>query len=179
MDTPSSSAATIDDWADVSIDDKTGKAAAFDGPTAAGAVRTTAPVAEFLPSLSTLPRPKDLLLKPPYHLTIGRVFDEHTGLEIQCSHAPSLWLLAAYLKKWVKQNHADVRLPSQLKVTLVESPLGLGVVHDRLLVVPSARHYTACPVLVLAFVEQVLGYALVRAGDGNWWYRRDAELKVL
>ena len=128
--------------------------------------------------MNSLPRPEDLLLKPPYHMVISGFFENFDGIEIQCSHAPSLKLLHEYLKKWSKQNHQDVREPSQIRVTLTESSFGLGILHDRLFLFPTARHYKVNMAIVLAFVEGVLGYTLADAAPGNWWYRREGELRL-
>jgi hypothetical protein len=98
--------AQADDWADVSVDTATGQPAVVDP---APPHPTAFAVLEFdrLPDCSTLARPDDLLLKPPYHLV---VYDRGTALvEVHGSHSPSLQLLSEYLKKWCRVNHQDTR----------------------------------------------------------------------
>jgi hypothetical protein len=132
---------------------------------------------DFLPSVDTLPRPEDLLLKPPYHLILTA--RHQSELEIQCSHGPSLQLLSDYLKKWTKQNFRDIRKPPSIEVTLEESPIGLGLLFDRLVIRPQNQRLTQTlsPVVVLPFVEGVLGFEMVHAEGGCWHYRRLGELK--
>lgn len=89
-----------DEWADVSV------------PVAAAATRSTGgirtvPVPReevepaYLPNVNTLPRPDELLLKPPYHLHIT----QGSAITIECSHSPSLSFLEAYFKKWCRTNN--------------------------------------------------------------------------
>jgi hypothetical protein len=174
--TTASAPAPTEDWADVQVDRKTGKATAVDKPTASSS--KTGGV-DFLPSAAELPRPEDLFKKPPYHMIIRRVHEHTAGLEIQCSHSISLELLNSYLEKWVKQNHSDTRNPPCIVVALQESPFGLGISYDRLLVLGQNRNYIVSVPIVLALVEGVLGYELVKVDDGSWQYRRDRELRKL
>jgi hypothetical protein len=54
-----------------------------------------------LPNINTIPRPNELLTTTtPYFLK----FDGDT---VQCSHEPSIELLAAYLNKWGRTNISD------------------------------------------------------------------------
>ncbi|KAG6013118.1 hypothetical protein E4U41_005149, partial [Claviceps citrina] len=53
-----------------------------------------------LPNVNSLPRPDDLLLRPPYHLHITH----ESCIRIQCSHGPSLGFLDEYLRKWCRTN---------------------------------------------------------------------------
>jgi hypothetical protein len=57
-----------------------------------------------LPNVKLLERPEDLMRKPPYHLILTH---NQYGkfITIQCSHQPSLELIAEYFKKWTKKNH--------------------------------------------------------------------------
>lgn len=120
-------------------------------------------------------------MQPPYHLLLtGRYGSE---LEIQCSHGPSLQLLSDYLKKWTKQNYRDVRHPPAIDIVLEESPIGLGLLFNRLIVKPQCRNnmvgQVLSPVVVLAFVEGVLGFRLVSSEGGVWHFRREGELRRL
>lgn len=94
-------AADRDEWADVSVP----VAAPTTTATTAAATRTV-PVREevepsYLPDVNTLPRPDELLLKPPYHLHIS----QGSAITIECSHSPSLSFLEAYFKKWCRTNN--------------------------------------------------------------------------
>jgi len=90
-----------DDWADVEMDSSTGKVAVVDAPVAMAS--TAANRVEFMPDLSTMPRPDELLQKPPYHLFI---YDKgRQEVEVQCSHSPTLQFISDYLKKWCRVNH--------------------------------------------------------------------------
>jgi hypothetical protein len=93
-----------DDWEDVEVSAAPGKAAVVEAPLAL----RPSPRAkvEFLPDVASLPRPDQLLLQPPYHLSL---INGHQQIELQCSHSPSLQLLADYLKRWCRVNHADTR----------------------------------------------------------------------
>lgn len=82
-----------DDWTDVVVTSTTKPANISSKPTAK---------VEYLPSAESLPRPDDLLLQPPYHLSV-RVYGS-SEIDVQSSHGPSLELLAAYLKKWCRTN---------------------------------------------------------------------------
>lgn len=176
-----------DDWANVEVDN-TGQARAVDAPAKTTPYNAKPKTStseregpEFLPSVDTLPRPEDLLLQPPYHLILtGRYGSE---LEIQCSHGPSLQLLSDYLKKWTKQNFRDIRHPPSIDIVLEESPIGLGLLFNRLVVKPQSRNNAVgqvlSPVVVLAFVEGVLGFQLVSSEGGSWHFRRTGELRKL
>lgn len=98
-------AAAADDWAGVEVDTATGKAEVIEAPKSSQVLPARAKI-EFLPSVESLPRPDQLLLQPPYHLTMSV---GHREIELQCSHSPSLQLLADYLKRWCRINHADTR----------------------------------------------------------------------
>lgn len=101
-------AADQDEWADVSV------------PVAAAATHSKSgtrlvPVVQeevepaYLPNVNTLPRPDELLLKPPYHLHVS----QSSAITIECSHSPSLSFLEAYFKKWCRtNNHRTDRVSS-------------------------------------------------------------------
>lgn len=61
----------------------------------------------YLPNVAALPRPDELLLKPPYHLIIHS--DGRSLTELHCSHSPTLEFLADYLRRWCRVNHTDTR----------------------------------------------------------------------
>ncbi|KAJ7215998.1 hypothetical protein GGX14DRAFT_442649, partial [Mycena pura] len=112
-----------------------------------------------LPVLDALARPPELFrLSGPYIL----VFEER-GLQIvvQCSHEPSLELLAGYLTKWGKPNPMDSEKRNILKVELLESEYHYGMI-DTLTIERNlgVTREPLNPTLVLAFIEGVLGYKL-------------------
>lgn len=99
--------APLDDWADLAKDIATVKPAIADEPTAKPSSQGAQRRVYTLPSVEILARPDELLLKPPYHLTVTNA--DSLGVEVQCSHSPTLRLLADYLKKWCRTNHQDSR----------------------------------------------------------------------
>ncbi|KAK7931754.1 hypothetical protein PG985_002466 [Apiospora marii] len=176
-------AAAADDWADVSLDTTTGKAAVVetaregdrDGRTRYGPPAKAA--YDVLPDCSTLARPDDLLLKPPYHLV---VYDRDSSeVEIHCSHSPSLQLLSDYLKKWCRVNQQNHNKPPCVDIKLHQCAFGLGLIYDRLTLSvdrPYAQ-YGISPMLVLSLVEGVLGYQNVGSEASCWKFRKEVELK--
>ncbi|KAI2779371.1 hypothetical protein F4815DRAFT_446406 [Daldinia loculata] len=158
---------SFDDWADISTE------ATRERPAIADEHQSF----DILPNISLLPCPDDLLLKPPYHLTVyggGK-----TTVEVQCSHSPTLELLAEYLKKWCKVNHQDTRHPPAVEVELHQSSFGFGLTYDRLTMSVQNRnsHFLVSPMIVLPFVESVLGYKSISVDGSSWIFRRDIELR--
>jgi len=90
-------AGDAEDWEGVEVDRAT---------TVKVEQKSARPKVEFLPDVASLPRPDQLLLKPPYHLSL---IQGHQQIELHCSHSPTLKLLAEYLKRWCRVNHADSR----------------------------------------------------------------------
>jgi hypothetical protein len=92
-------------------------------------IRTTASKpqrVDCLPDIGELPRPEELFKSPPYHLIV-----HHTSyskeMTVQCSHQPSLNLMAEYFKRWVKRNHNQTTKPPAAEITMMESCFGLGM----------------------------------------------------
>ncbi|KAI1804651.1 hypothetical protein F4811DRAFT_519304 [Daldinia bambusicola] len=158
---------SLDDWADVSIE-ATNKRSAT--------IEESRPF-DILPDISILPRPDDLLLKPPYHLTVYG--GGNTTVEVQCSHSPTLELLAEYLKKWCKVNYQHVGHPPAIKVELHQSSFGFGLMYDRLVMTAGDRtpQFLVTPMIVLPLVEDVLGYKSVSVDGSSWVFRRDIGLR--
>lgn len=157
----------------------------------------------YLPTIDQLPRPEDLLLRPPYRMI---VHPRANSVEVQGSHSPSLELLAAYLQKWCKTNYSDTRQvfilhplitlclyrllltkkwknqPPVLEVRLHASPFGRGGVYDRLTLSLTERQYlveSLSPMLVLNFIENVLEYKSTESSAGGWHFVRTSALKML
>jgi hypothetical protein len=98
------------------------------------------------------------------------------------SHEPNLRLLAEYLQRWVKNDPQDVRKIPYLRVRLVESNFGLGLFYDSLTIEPwdhHQRHVVMNPVLILAFIQGVLGYQSIQetSGQGYWEFKRTRPIK--
>lgn len=134
---------------------------------------TTKPGFTAMPDLSSQPQPDKLLLEPPYHLVVyggGK-----TLVEVLCSHSPTLELLAGYLKRYCKTNNKDVRRPPVVDIQLHQSMFGFGVSYDRLTMTVEGRNpdCLVSPMLVLSFVEGVLGYKNVSGDGSSWIFRRD------
>ncbi|KXJ89437.1 hypothetical protein Micbo1qcDRAFT_196767 [Microdochium bolleyi] len=168
-----------DDWADVAVDSQTGRPAVVEQQSVPSRLAPAPAKAGYdtLPDFTALPRPDELLLKPPYHLIVTS--SNSRSVEVQCSHSPTLQFLADYLKKWCKVNNQDSRKPPSVEIKLYQSAFGLNLNYDRLTLESEGRWnlYTATPMLVLSLVEGTLGYQSVRAEDGRWMYRRDVELR--
>ncbi|KAI1164143.1 hypothetical protein F5B18DRAFT_650862 [Nemania serpens] len=182
-----------DDWADISVDTKTGTAGIVESPypnpththpqNRASQVVVAAPpqpAFDVLPTVETVPRPDDLLQRPPYHLLVHGA--SRTCVEVQCSHSPTLQFLAEYLKKWARTNHNNTTRPPCAEVTLHQSAFGLGIMYDRLTLSSEGRYavQAVSPTIVLALVEGVLGYRGVsqqQDGASSWAFRRDVEFR--
>ncbi|KAL8345353.1 hypothetical protein RB601_005407 [Gaeumannomyces tritici] len=187
---PSHSApAAGDDWADVEVDEATGKlevvekatpAAMVSAAVSGGAPPPGLPKPEFMPNADTLPRPDELLLRPPYHLIVHA--KGLTEVEVQCSHSPSLSFIADYLKRWSRANHNMTNKPPSVTVKLQQAAFGLGAMYDCLWLVADKCYgpqQTVSPTIILALVEGVLGYDKISGDGGSWTYRRDIPFKTI
>ncbi|KAL0939502.1 uncharacterized protein CTRU02_206112 [Colletotrichum truncatum] len=167
-----------DEWADVGLDVRTSNlslAADRRGPLASPTTRAP----DFIPRVDALPRPDDLLNKPPYHLFIyARSAHE---IEIQGSHSGTLKFLSDYFKKWRRANHQLSSKPPAVEVRLHQCAFGLGAIIDRLVLVSENRGgtFSVTPPIVLSLVEGVLGYKQVYSDAHSWTYRRDTELRTM
>ncbi|RDB28047.1 hypothetical protein Hypma_002191 [Hypsizygus marmoreus] len=179
-DTPG---ATEDGWDDISVE-PTSLAATAPVPRRTitthtiNTVQTEAPKTDRLPTLGELSRPNELFANTaPYILTV----DVRPGqFSIKCSHEQSLELLSSYLNRWGKQNINDSMRRNFLEVKLVESAFCMGVM-DMLTVEPYMsfrnREMELNPVIVLAFIEGVLGYTMVYTNGHHWVYRSSTVLR--
>lgn len=107
---PKGTAATAADGGpDVKVDAKTGtahtQAVASLMPVVPAPLSSSGSNVEFLPDAASLLRPDQLLLRPPYHLSMTSA--GFKSVELHCSHSPSLQVLADYLKRWCRVNHND------------------------------------------------------------------------
>lgn len=66
-------------------------------------------------------------------------------------------------------------------MTLHQSPLGLGLIHDTLTLSADNSRYGSItrvsPMPVLSLVESVLGYERIYCEAGTWHFRKDGPLK--
>lgn len=109
------SSKTIEDDRFTEVDPSDFDSASILTPATTGRYVQQAPASDVLPNIRTLERPEDLMRKPPYHLILT-----HTQygkfITIQCSHQPSLELIAEYFKKWTKKNHNQSTKVSALRI---------------------------------------------------------------
>ncbi|THU90581.1 hypothetical protein K435DRAFT_968602 [Dendrothele bispora CBS 962.96] len=133
------------------------------------------PLTRRLPALELLARPNELFKSTaPHILMVNHRGDKMT---IQCSHEPSLELLANYLKKWGKTNPNDSLRRPVYKIDLVESDFSFGLI-DSLTIEPHTNYPKGInPTLILSFIEGVLGYTMVETSGGYWMYRSTSLLK--
>jgi hypothetical protein len=71
--------------------------------------------AQRLPTLDMLQRPEELLRTLSPHLLIVDVKSNGGIIVVQCSHQPSLELLAGYLQKWGRKNTYNNRWVSRVR----------------------------------------------------------------
>ncbi|KAI0505375.1 hypothetical protein F5B22DRAFT_627987 [Xylaria bambusicola] len=174
---PSIEPTAADDWADMTVDNKTGTAAVLESLQPPASTQHQSPAIEVVPEVDIIPRPEELLLKPPYHLTVRDL--NSSCIEVQCSHSPTLQFLSDYLKKWARTNYNLTNRPPLAEIKLHQSAFGLGIVYDRLTVTVESRHTTQqiSPTLLLAMVEGVLGYKSMSSEGRFWTFRKDIEFK--
>ncbi|KAF8155995.1 hypothetical protein B0H34DRAFT_715728 [Crassisporium funariophilum] len=132
---------------------------------------------ERLPNVDVLPRPSELFkTSAPYILIVDASTKPFT---VQCSHQPSIELLASYFKKWGKTNPNDIMKRNYLQVELIESAFCFGVI-DGLTIEPYSNYRTdgiLNPALVLAFIEGTLGYKRVHTDGFRWVYTSEIIMK--
>lgn len=70
---------------------------------------------QYLPDVASLPRPDEMLLRPPYYMIV-RARGE-LRIDIECTHGPTLDVIANYLKRWCRTNHSLSTKVRALEVT--------------------------------------------------------------
>ncbi|KAL2210777.1 hypothetical protein CC79DRAFT_1366159 [Sarocladium strictum] len=140
-------------------------------------------VVQYLPDASLIPRPDELLQRPPYLLHV-RASGDHR-VDIECTHSPSLQVLATYLKRWCRTNH---NLSTKVRVVHQKIPLTL-LQWSRIMILTKEGVTASCgghqgrfhvsPTLVLHLVESVLGYERVHTDICSWQFRRDTAFKTV
>ncbi|KAK0104832.1 hypothetical protein ONS95_005099 [Cadophora gregata] len=165
-----------DDWADLDLGSPESQIA----PHAHIETRlamTRAEMEDMMPETSTIPRPEDLARRPPYWLVVRQ--EGRMNVTIQGSHAPSLACLDEYLRRWCRGDTSRVNRPPAVEIKLQESAFGLGLLHDTL-TLEAARGREVNAMLVLAFVENVLGYyPIPSSGSAGsvWEFKRTKGFK--
>ena len=79
---------------------------------------------EPLPEISTLERPEELMIRPPYRLLVRQ--ESKMRIEVQGSHQGSLRVLEGYLRRWVRTSVDFVNRVSCLVLYVL---LGTNVVY--------------------------------------------------
>ncbi|KAL3961389.1 hypothetical protein ACCO45_002912 [Purpureocillium lilacinum] len=164
-------AAAAEEWTSVAVSD--GKATTVAASAAEPTTLVVAGKSSYMPSVTSLPPPDKLLLRPPYHMI---VYGGHE-VRVQCSHGPSLEFLASYLKKWCRANtRRSDKLPL-VAATLGPSAFGISPMHDTLTLAWADRHAgdgsSICLPLLFHLIEGALGYERVYVDASCWQYRRD------
>jgi len=163
-----------DDWASVTLPSREQQARNPAG--------SAAPMSTKLPTLDSLPRPEILFpSQTPYHMMVEII---HNGISIHGSHQPSLELIASYLTKYARTMQNSSKQPI-IKPELQVSHLGYGALYDSLKVVPGdvrANWDEINPILILNFVEGVLGYRPVGdegggAAGSKWYFKREVAFR--
>ncbi|KAK2744943.1 hypothetical protein FQN57_004073 [Myotisia sp. PD_48] len=147
-------------------------------PSGVASVSTVA-IPASLPAVASIPRPDVLFASaPPYILHVTKHTNHPSHIVVYGTHEPSLKLLCDYLERWTKVDHSDPSRPPFVKVAMHQSIFGVGLTHDRLIIEPSTDHQNRAnlnPMVVLGFVEGILGYRQTNATGGHTWeYRREA-----
>ncbi|CZR61868.1 uncharacterized protein PAC_11765 [Phialocephala subalpina] len=159
-----------DDWADLDL----GSPKAIAKPTIA---MKQDEGDDPIPEVSTLPRPEELTKRPPYWLVVKQ--EGAMRVVVEGSHAQSLACLEAYLRRWCRGEASRVNRPPVVEIKLQESAFGLGLMNDKL-TMEAIRGREVSAMLVLVFVESVLGYAPV-AGNSSvgsvWEFKRTKGFK--
>ncbi|OBT84809.1 hypothetical protein VE02_06928 [Pseudogymnoascus sp. 03VT05] len=114
------------EWADVSIEPPIRTPAALSRQS----IAAQESVSDRLPDLALIPRPEELLRRPPYWLLV--IQDRDNRIVVQGSHAPSLEIMEAYLKRWCRGNPHRVDRPPVVEVIMDQSAFGVGLMNDTL-----------------------------------------------
>ncbi|KAH8174831.1 hypothetical protein LIA77_06250 [Sarocladium implicatum] len=139
--------------------------------------RTTAqqPI-QYLPDAASLPRPDELLSRPPYYMIVRAVGE--LRIDVECTHSPTLDAIANYLKRWCRTNHSLSTKPPVVDIRLQPGSFGAGLVHDVLTLEASNQQFHVSPTLILHLVESVFGYERTHTDTYSWQFQRDAPFKV-
>ncbi|KAH7403680.1 hypothetical protein BKA64DRAFT_458299 [Cadophora sp. MPI-SDFR-AT-0126] len=156
-----------EDWADLDLGSPESQIA----PHAHIETRLNMPrvdVGDKIPDMSTIQRPEDLTRRPPYWLVVRQ--EGKMSVIVQGSHAPSMACLDEYLRRWCRGDTSRVNRPPAVEIKLQESAFGLGLLHDTL-TLEAVRGREVNAMLVLVFVENVLGYSPVPSSGsaGSVW----------
>ncbi|KAH7147002.1 hypothetical protein B0J13DRAFT_500867 [Dactylonectria estremocensis] len=139
---------------------------------------TAGPTITKIPNVNDLPKPDQLLAKPPYYLILYA--GVRTKVEVECSHTQTLVFLSEYLKQWCKANHDSPDKHVVVDVNLHPAAFGSGLQYDRLTLAVDDEDrspFLVTPSVILALVEGVLGYSRVWVDGSIWTFRKGDILK--
>ncbi|PMD49004.1 hypothetical protein L207DRAFT_560531 [Hyaloscypha variabilis F] len=155
-----------DDWADLDLGSLESHTAVPSRPKQESIQVDSLP--DVIPELARIPRPEELTRKPPYWILVRQ--EGRQRVVIQGSHAPSLACLDEYLKRWCRGEVGRSDRPPVVEIKLQESAFGLGLLHDTI-IMEAIRGREVTAMLVLVFVESVLGYAPLQSNGsaGSVW----------
>lgn len=162
------------DWADLDL----GASASVSQPSLPvhssqrGLAREVEAGEDRMPSIATIPRPEELLKKPPYWMIVRQ--EGRTKVTVTSSHGPSLACLDEYLRRWCRGEVNRVDRPPMIEIKLGESAFGLGLWND-VITMEAIRGREVSAMLALSFVESVLGYEpMMERGEAGcvWEFRR-------
>ncbi|KAL6830331.1 hypothetical protein V8C40DRAFT_286195 [Trichoderma camerunense] len=126
-----------------------------------------------IPKVQYVEAPSELLLKPPYYLTIQAT---PTCISVQNSHSPSLKFLAEYLWEHESSNEEppviDIKLhqnPFTPKESAIYDNLTLNADADLL---PSGPVNRISPLMLVRLVENELGYEIDNRNQNSWCFIR-------
>ncbi|KUJ08126.1 uncharacterized protein LY89DRAFT_789357 [Mollisia scopiformis] len=157
-----------EDWADLDAELDRNHQTSIHANSAA----RTQDVDEPMPEVSTLMRPEELTKRPPYLIVVKQ--EGPMKVVVHGSHTPSLACLEGYLKRWCRGEASRANRPPVVEIKLQESAFGLGLMNDAL-TLEAIRGREVNAMVILVFVESVLGYAPVNSigSVGSIWeFRR-------
>ncbi|KAE9376474.1 hypothetical protein N431DRAFT_542103 [Stipitochalara longipes BDJ] len=173
---PSKQAAEeVDDWADLDLGSPESHTVVPSRHKQESAKMDSLP--DVIPELARIPRPEELTRKPPYWILVRQ--EGRQRVVIQGSHAPSLACLDEYLKRWCRGEVGRSDRPPVVEIKLQESAFGLGLLHDTI-TMDAIRGRDVTAMLVLVFVESVLGYTPVQSSGSAgsvWEFKRTKQFR--
>ncbi|KAL7961837.1 hypothetical protein V8C34DRAFT_301920 [Trichoderma compactum] len=145
-----------------------------------------------IPDVEKMKAPRELLLRPPYYLSIQAT--SQTCIIVQSSHSPSLEFLAKYLRKNCRRSHKHLfaikyifktKGPSVIDIELKQNPFTpkseSSGIYDTLTLKAGLSSGSfvnrISPSILTRLVKNELGYELQSSDQNNWYYRREEPLK--
>ncbi|KAL6790647.1 hypothetical protein J3E68DRAFT_429260 [Trichoderma sp. SZMC 28012] len=131
-----------------------------------------------IPKVQYVEVPSELLLKPPYYLTIQAT---PTCISVQSSHSPSLKFLAEYLWEHESSNEE----PPVIDIKLHQNPFTPkeSAIYDNLTLrddhLPGGSVNRISPLMLVRLVENELGYKMDSRNPNSWYFCRKEPLEEL